>query len=83
MNKKLINAFLGICAVGLLFITWRSIQDTEDFDADVTAREDVVKARLMEIRSAVCRLVCTHPVYQDRPSAYCYEAGRSFRRTDG
>ena len=52
MNKKLINVFLGLCAVGLLFITWRSIQDTEDFDADVKAREDVVKARLMEIRSA-------------------------------
>ena len=52
MNKKLINVFLGLCAVGLLFITWRSIQDTEDFDADVKAREAVVKARLMEIRSA-------------------------------
>ena len=52
MNKKLINVFLGLCAVGLLFITWRSIEDTEDFDADVTARENVVKARLMEIRDA-------------------------------
>ena len=52
MNKKLINVFLGLCAVGLLFITWRSIEDTEDFDADVTARENVVKARLMEIRGA-------------------------------
>ena len=52
MNKKLIIVFLGLCAVGLLFITWRSIQDTEDFDADVAARENVVKARLMEIRSA-------------------------------
>ena len=52
MNKKLINVFLGLCVVGLLFITWRSIQDTEEFDADVAARENVVKARLMEIRSA-------------------------------
>jgi hypothetical protein len=52
MNKKLINVFLGLCVVGLLFITWRSIQDTEDFDADVRARENVVKARLMEIREA-------------------------------
>ena len=52
MNKKLINVFLGLCVAGLLFITWRSIQDTEDFDADVRARENVVKARLLEIREA-------------------------------
>ena len=50
--KKGINVVLGICAVGLLFICWRSIRDTEDFDATVVARENVVKARLMEIRSA-------------------------------
>lgn len=46
------NLILGICAVGLLFICWRSIRDTEDFDATVAARENVVKARLLEIRSA-------------------------------
>jgi hypothetical protein len=50
--KKGINVILGICVVGLLFICWRSIRDTEDFDATVVARENVVKARLMEIRSA-------------------------------
>ena len=50
--KKGINVILGICVVGLLFICWRSIRDTEDFDATVAARENVVKARLMEIRSA-------------------------------
>ncbi len=50
--KKGINVILGICAVGLLFVCWRSIRDTEDFDATVVARENVVKARLMEIRSA-------------------------------
>lgn len=50
--KKGINVILGICAVGLLFICWRSIRDTEDFDATVAAREKVVKERLMEIRSA-------------------------------
>ena len=49
---KGINVILGICAVGLLFVCWRSIRDTEDFDATVAARENVVKARLMEIRSA-------------------------------
>ena len=52
MNKKLINVFLGLCVVGLLFITWRSIRDTEDFGAEVTARENVVKSLLMEIRRA-------------------------------
>jgi hypothetical protein len=50
--KKGINVILGICAVGLLFICVRSIRDTENFDAEVEARENVVKARLMEIRSA-------------------------------
>ncbi|MBO4549106.1 MAG: hypothetical protein J5733_00110, partial [Bacteroidaceae bacterium] len=50
--KKVINVILGICVVGLLFICWRSIKDTEDFDATVAARENVVKARLLEIRSA-------------------------------
>ena len=50
--KKGINVILGICVVGLLFVCWRSIRDTEDFDATVAARENVVKARLMEIRSA-------------------------------
>ena len=50
--KKVINVILGICVVGLLYICWRSIKDTEDFDATVAARENVVKARLMEIRSA-------------------------------
>ena len=50
--KKGINVILGICVVGLLFICWRSIRDTENFDAEVAGRENVVKARLMEIRSA-------------------------------
>ena len=50
--KKVINVILGVCALGLLYITYRSIQDTQDFDAEVAARESVVKARLLEIRSA-------------------------------
>ncbi len=50
--KKVENVVLGICAIGLLFICWRSIKDTQDFDAEVAAREAVVKARLLEIRSA-------------------------------
>ena len=50
--KKVINAILGVLAAGLLFICWRSIQDTQDFDAEVSGREAVVKARLIEIRNA-------------------------------
>lgn len=50
--KKGINLILGICVVGLLFICWRSIRDTENFDAEVAGRENVVKKRLIEIRLA-------------------------------
>jgi len=50
--KKVINVILGICVIGLLFICYRSIKDTENFDATVAARENVVKARLMQIRDA-------------------------------
>lgn len=50
--KKGINVILGVCALLLLFICWRSIQDDQDFNAEVTSRESVVKARLLEIRSA-------------------------------
>ena len=50
--KKVTNAVLAVCALGLLFICIRSIRDTQEFDAKVAYRESVVKARLMEIRSA-------------------------------
>ncbi len=50
--KKAINAVLFICVLGLLFIAWRSIKDTQEFDAEVAEREAVVKARLIEIREA-------------------------------
>lgn len=50
--KKEINVILGICALGLAYICWHSITDTTDFDAEVASREAVVKARLLEIRSA-------------------------------
>ena len=50
--KKVINAVLAVCALGLLFICTRSIRDTQNFDAEVASREAVVKARLIEIRSA-------------------------------
>lgn len=50
--KKVINVSLALCALLLLFICWRSIQDEQDFNADIAYREGVVKARLIQIRSA-------------------------------
>lgn len=52
MKKTIINCVLGICAVGLLVVCYKSIHDTEAFDAEVAAREAVVKAHLLEIRQA-------------------------------
>ena len=50
--KKIFNALLALCVVGLLFICWRSIQDDIDFKAEVTVRENAVKARLLQIKAA-------------------------------
>lgn len=50
--KKVINGILAVCVLALLFICWRSIQDDQDFNAEVRNREIVVKARLLQIRSA-------------------------------
>ena len=50
--KKVINGILAVCLLALLFICWRSIQDDQDFNAEVRNRESVVKARLLQIRSA-------------------------------
>ena len=50
--KKVMNGILAVCVLALLFICWRSIQDDQDFNAEVRNRESVVKARLLQIRSA-------------------------------
>lgn len=50
--KKVFNALLALCVVGLLFICWRSIQDDIDFQKEVTVRENAVKARLLQIKAA-------------------------------
>jgi hypothetical protein len=50
--KKVFNALLALCVVALLFICWRSIQDDIDFKEEVPARENAVKARLMQIKAA-------------------------------
>ena len=49
--KKVINGILAVCVLALLFICWRSIQDDQDFNAEVRNRESVVKARLLQIWS--------------------------------
>lgn len=51
-QKKIVNLVLGVCALLLLFICWHSITDTIGFDDEVKQREDVVKARLIDIRKA-------------------------------
>ncbi len=50
--KKVFNALLALCVIGLLFICWRSIQDDIDFKKEVTIRENAVKARLLQIKAA-------------------------------
>ena len=50
--KKVFNALLALCVIGLLFICYRSIQDDIDFKAEVTVRENAVKARLLQIKAA-------------------------------
>ena len=50
--KKLINVVLGICALAMLFICYRSIADQQKFESEVKQREIDVKARLLEIRDA-------------------------------
>lgn len=50
--KKLINVVLGIAALCMLFICYRSIADQQEFDAAVKQREIDVKKRLIEIRNA-------------------------------
>lgn len=48
--KKLINVVLGVCALAMLWICYRSISDQQSFETEVKQRELAVKARLIEIR---------------------------------
>ena len=59
--KKLINVVLGIAALAMLFICYRSIADQQDFDAEVGQREIDVKKRLVEIRNAENAYKEQHP----------------------
>lgn len=62
--KKLINVVLGIAALAMLFICYRSIADQQNFEAEVKQREIDVKARLIEIRKA-------QEAYKEQHSEYC------------
>ena len=62
--KKLINVVLGICALAMLFICYRSIADQQNFEAEVKQREADVKARLIEIRKA-------QEAYKEQYKEYC------------
>ena len=59
--KKLINVVLGICALAMLFICYRSIADQQNFDREVAQRENDVKTRLLEIRDAQNAYKEQHP----------------------
>lgn len=50
-SRIAINSVLFVCAVALAFICYRSIKDREEFNTEVVQRENLVKARLMEIRA--------------------------------
>ena len=62
--KKLINVVLGICALAMLWICYRSIADQQNFEAEVKQREADVKARLIEIRKA-------QEAYKEQYKEYC------------
>ena len=62
--KKLINVVLGICALAMLFICYRSIADQQNFEAEVKQREVDVKTRLIEIRKA-------QEAYKEQYKEYC------------
>ena len=62
--KKLINVIVGICALLMLFICYRSIADQQNFESEVKQREVDVKARLVEIRQA-------QEAYKEQYKEYC------------
>lgn len=62
--KRLINVVLGICALAMLWICYRSIADQQNFEAEVQQREIDVKARLIDIRKA-------QEAYKEQYKEYC------------
>ena len=47
--KNFFVGLLAVCAIGMAYISWRSIQDDEDAQAAVDHRANAVKARLKQI----------------------------------
>ena len=50
--KKVINAILAVCVIGLIYICYQSIMGPINFDKTREIREDQIKARLIDIRKA-------------------------------
>lgn len=48
--KKVINLVLGICVLGLLYISYSSIMEPINFNKQKDIREAAVKERLIQIR---------------------------------
>ena len=59
--KKLINVVLGLAALAMLFICYRSIADQQEFNSEIKQREVDVKMRLIEIRNAENAYKEQHP----------------------
>ncbi len=62
--KKVINIVLGVTALAMLFICYRSIAGQEEFDAEVKQHEADVKKRLLEIKDA-------QEAYKGQYGQYC------------
>jgi hypothetical protein len=50
--KKVINAILALCVIGLVWICYQSIMGPINFDKAREIRENQIKARLIDIRKA-------------------------------
>ena len=50
--KKVINILLGLCIIGLAYILYGSIMGPINFDKEKTIRDEAVKNRLIDIRTA-------------------------------
>ena len=50
--KVVMRVLLAVAIILLAYVSWRSIQDTEDFNAEVAKRDRAVIQRLVDIRTA-------------------------------
>ena len=62
--RKIINIILALCALALCYACYASIYNDIAFDEEKAARENLVKARLMQIRDAEEKFKMSgHPEY--------------------